>query len=345
MALENIILCNGFKGFYGSMDYDEMSYKGTMDKSFKLTLILLIAFIESFILSKYLSLSFVGFSNIAVFIVGFCVIANIISVPVKTNISAPILSITLGVYLAFFARTFHGIFYGLVFEVISCTMIVLLSFVLLHKFEIFIKRNNNLSMMSLYFVSVVLMLVTSLIFEIFHINIVRYEGSSRVFLFMDMVIMLLMSYTLVDNNKFIELGVNRKFPSYMEWYGASGIILSVVWIYPELVEMSIRRDLIFHRGKVFDSVDDKGNNQAGPQDRKNMDKRDVIDDYIENSKYKVLFKTIGVIAIIIFLSMNYLKLVEDYNEKRESQKDIIRLLEKEHFGNHNENSINSVEID
>lgn len=345
MALENVIPCNGFKGFYGSMDYDEMTFKGTIDKALILATLLIISFIGTFQISKYLSTSFVGFSNIGVFILVFCIIANIISIPVKSYISGPILSVTLGIYLGFLSSTFHEFIFGLIFEVASCTMIVLTSFLLLHKFELLNKRKNSSSTIKLYLASIGFMLIFSFVLSLFNISTVRYIGEEKVVLLLDMVVMLVMSYTLIYSQKFIDLGVRRKFPIYMEWYGAAGIVLSVIWIYPELVEMSIRRDFIYHRGRVFDSVDKKENNETSSQEKEEKDVRDVIDDYVENSKYKVVFKALGVIVLIIFFSMSYLRQVERYNEKRESQRDILRILEKEYLEKHSESTINGIEIE
>jgi uncharacterized YccA/Bax inhibitor family protein len=42
---------------------------------------------------------------------------------------------------------------------------------------------------------------------------------------------------LVLDFDFIEQGVQRGAPKYMEWYGAFGIIVTLVWLYLEILRL------------------------------------------------------------------------------------------------------------
>jgi len=35
----------------------------------------------------------------------------------------------------------------------------------------------------------------------------------------------------------IEEGANRKMPKYMEWYGAMGLMITLVWLYMEFLRL------------------------------------------------------------------------------------------------------------
>jgi uncharacterized YccA/Bax inhibitor family protein len=42
---------------------------------------------------------------------------------------------------------------------------------------------------------------------------------------------------LVLDFDFIESGVNSGAPRYMEWYGAFGLIVTLVWLYLEILRL------------------------------------------------------------------------------------------------------------
>lgn len=51
------------------------------------------------------------------------------------------------------------------------------------------------------------------------------------------VIVVLASFFLVLDFQFIEAGVKNRAPKYMEWYGAFGLMVTLVWLYIELLRL------------------------------------------------------------------------------------------------------------
>jgi uncharacterized YccA/Bax inhibitor family protein len=52
-----------------------------------------------------------------------------------------------------------------------------------------------------------------------------------------LVVICLASLNLVLDFQFIEAGVQRKAPKYMEWYGAFGLLVTLVWLYVETLRL------------------------------------------------------------------------------------------------------------
>ena len=51
------------------------------------------------------------------------------------------------------------------------------------------------------------------------------------------VVVVLASFFLVLDFQFIEAGVKNNAPKYMEWYGAFGLMVTLVWLYMELLRL------------------------------------------------------------------------------------------------------------
>lgn len=45
------------------------------------------------------------------------------------------------------------------------------------------------------------------------------------------------SMNLVVDFDFIERGVESKAPKYMEWYGAFGLMVTLIWLYIEILRL------------------------------------------------------------------------------------------------------------
>jgi len=45
------------------------------------------------------------------------------------------------------------------------------------------------------------------------------------------------SLNLVTDFDFIEQGVENGAPKYMEWYGAFGLLMTLIWLYLEILKL------------------------------------------------------------------------------------------------------------
>ncbi len=50
-------------------------------------------------------------------------------------------------------------------------------------------------------------------------------------------IMIIASLNLVLDFDFIEEGVEMGAPKYMEWYGAFGLLVTLIWLYLEILRL------------------------------------------------------------------------------------------------------------
>ena len=79
--------------------------------------------------------------------------------------------------------------------------------------------------------------VLSLILSFFNINLPLINDSSPIGIVFSLVVVVIASMNLVVDFDFIEQGVQKKAPKYMEWYGAFGVMVTLIWLYIELLRL------------------------------------------------------------------------------------------------------------
>ena len=58
-----------------------------------------------------------------------------------------------------------------------------------------------------------------------------------------LVVVIIASLNLVLDFDFIEEGAEKGAPKYMEWYGAFGLLVTLVWLYLEILEFYLQLTL------------------------------------------------------------------------------------------------------
>ena len=76
-----------------------------------------------------------------------------------------------------------------------------------------------------------------MILGFFHINFVAVNGSGAIGIGFSLFVCAIAALNLVLDFDMIERGVNYGAPKYMEWYGAFGIMVTLVWLYLEILRL------------------------------------------------------------------------------------------------------------
>jgi len=76
-----------------------------------------------------------------------------------------------------------------------------------------------------------------MILGIFGIHFTSVNGSGAIGIGFSLIVVAVAALNLVLNFDFIERGVQYGAPKYMEWYGAFGIMVTLVWLYLEILRL------------------------------------------------------------------------------------------------------------
>jgi uncharacterized YccA/Bax inhibitor family protein len=78
----------------------------------------------------------------------------------------------------------------------------------------------------------------SMLLGFFHVNFFgSVFGSGVVGIGFSLFVVAIAALNLVLDFDFIEQGVNAGAPKFMEWYGAFGIMVTLVWLYIEMLRL------------------------------------------------------------------------------------------------------------
>jgi uncharacterized YccA/Bax inhibitor family protein len=77
----------------------------------------------------------------------------------------------------------------------------------------------------------------SMILGLFHVQIPGIFGSGPVGILFSLAVVIVAALNLILDFNVIEEGASRGAPKYMEWYSAFGLMVTLVWLYLEIIRL------------------------------------------------------------------------------------------------------------
>ena len=154
------------------------------------------------------------------------------------GITAPIYAGLEGLFLGGISAIFEAQYPGIVIQATGLTLGTLASLLLLYKMGI-IKPTENFRLMIvsatmgigvLYLISFVMNMFGSTGIGFIHSNGLFGIGFS-------LFVVAIAALNLVLDFDFIEEGAEKGAPKYMEWYGAFGLLVTLIWLYLEILRL------------------------------------------------------------------------------------------------------------
>tara|TARA_Y100000768_G_scaffold350010_1_gene299938 strand:+ start:650 stop:1399 length:750 start_codon:yes stop_codon:yes gene_type:complete len=214
---------------------DVMTINGTVNKTF-LSLCIVI-------LSGYYSWINISITNSLIFpAILISVILAIVLVSRKhlSPIIVPIYAVLQGIFVGGISNIYNNLYEGIVITAISYTLSILFVMLTLYRTGI-IKPTENFKLgvasatggiFILYFVSWVM----SFFFGT-ELSIMTVNNASIYSIGFSLFVIVIAALNLVVDFDFIEEGSEKEAPKYMEWYGAFGLMVTLVWLYIEILRL------------------------------------------------------------------------------------------------------------
>jgi uncharacterized YccA/Bax inhibitor family protein len=83
--------------------------------------------------------------------------------------------------------------------------------------------------------SIMLLYIAEMVLGFFGIHFTAINGSGVIGIGFSVVVVIVAALNLVLDFDFIESGVRANAPKYMEWYGAFGLMVTLIWLYLEIL--------------------------------------------------------------------------------------------------------------
>ena len=216
-------------------DYsDKMTIGGTVNKTF-LTLMILVG-------SAYYSWTYISITNVLAFpsvIVAF--IVGIITIRKKewAPVTVPIYGVLQGIFLGIISNMFNTMYDGIVITAISYTLCILFALLSVYRLGI-IKPSENFKLgVAAATGGIAILYVVNFVMGIFGsgIPLMDVNNSSMYSIGFSVFVIIIASMNLVVDFDFIEEGAEKGAPKFMEWYGAFGLMVTLVWLYLEILKL------------------------------------------------------------------------------------------------------------
>ena len=158
----------------------------------------------------------------------------------KPNLSpflAPLYALLEGVALGAISKAFELRWDGIVFQAVLATVGVFFATLLLYVFGV-VKVTRKFQMVVIGATcGIFLLYVFGALLSLFGVDVMFWNEPSALGIGISVVICCVASLNLFLNYEFIRQASINGAPKYMEWYGAFGIMVTLVWIYIEMLRL------------------------------------------------------------------------------------------------------------
>jgi len=228
---------NTFAGLdYSRNDSSVMTIQGTVNKSFLLVALVVVGASYTWkqmvdgnpAMMTYLIAGAIG---------GF--ITAIITVFKKTwsPYTAPLYAILEGLFLGGISAMFNARYPGIVIQAVALTFGTLFALLFAYKSGL-IKVTENFRLGVIAATGgIAIAYFMSFILGMFGVNIGFMHSNGPVGIIISLVIVVVAALNLVLDFDFIESGSKQGAPKYMEWYASFGLMVTLVWLYLEMLRL------------------------------------------------------------------------------------------------------------
>ena len=225
---------NTFEGL--STTGERMTIDGTVNRSFALVAILLVGAGISIITSP--GLAVLGA------VVGLVLALVTVFKKEWSPVTAPLYALAEGVFLGGFSVIFEAEYPGIVIPAVSLTVAIFIAFLLIYRTHL-IRVTDKLRIGIVAATGgVVLLYLADLVLNLVGVHVSYLNeavaGSGLLGIAVNVLVIGIAAFNLLLDFDFIERGVAAAAPKYMEWYAAFGLLVTLVWLYVEVLRLLAR---------------------------------------------------------------------------------------------------------
>jgi uncharacterized YccA/Bax inhibitor family protein len=152
-------------------------------------------------------------------------------------ITAPIYAVLEGLFLGSLSALFESRFPGIVVQAVGLTFGTLFALLMAYRSGL-IKATENFKLgVTAATGGICLLYLISFILSFFGTGIPYIHQSGIIGIGFSMFVVVIAALNLVLDFDFIENASESNAPKYMEWYGAFGLLVTLVWLYIEILRL------------------------------------------------------------------------------------------------------------
>lgn len=239
----NIVLSKDtFKEFSKTADLEQsMTLQGVVNKTF----LLLLFVIASASISWHYLMSVTDFDKLKETLI-FCSICSLGTgfIMVIDNKSsrylAPVYSLFEGFLLGIISVIAEMVFPGIVVQAIAITVGIFISLLVIYRLRIIKPTENFKLIVSSITAGIAIFYALAFFLRRLGTEMPYIHENSIGGIIFSVFVILMASLNLVMDFDFIEQGESKKVPKYMEWYCAFGLMVTIIWLYLEVLNLLMK---------------------------------------------------------------------------------------------------------
>lgn len=209
---------------------EKMTVQGAINKTFILAGIMLLT-------------AWVGFMNpnpLFIWggaIAGFIVVLIASSRPQNSPTLAPIYAALEGLFVGGVSAMYAQFFDGIIFQAVTLTMAVLFTMLFIYKAGIIKVTNKLRSGIYMATGAIALVYIVNIVLSFFGINMPYLHDASPIGIGISLLIIGVAAFNLLLDFDNFEKGEQYGAPAYMEWFSGMGLLITLVWLYIEILRL------------------------------------------------------------------------------------------------------------
>ena len=218
------------------IDYNnEMTVSGTINKSFLLLMLLVASAAITW------SMTNAG-QNAMIFTIGGAIMGFILVLisafkPQYSGYLAPGYAIFEGLFIGGISAMFELMYPGIVIQAVAATFVTFIVCLALYKYKIVSVTEKFKSVVIGATMAIAAYYLLSWVASFFITFEAIHQGNSPLSIGISVFVIIIASLNLFLDFDQIDKGAQSKMPKYMEWYGAMGLMITLVWLYIEFLRL------------------------------------------------------------------------------------------------------------
>ncbi|HLX92160.1 MAG TPA: Bax inhibitor-1/YccA family protein [Puia sp.] len=223
-------------------DGQVMTERGTLNKFFFMSLMIMAS--ASFTWSAFSHGKAIGGWIIAGAIIGFILAMVIIFKKEWAGYVSPAYALAEGVFLGGISAVVNAAyvknFPGIIPQAVLLTFGVVIAMFLLYRFGIIKVTQKFRSVVVSATLGIAIFYLVTWIVGMFGVQMPIVYSASPLSIGLSIFIVLIAALNLILDFDMIEQGVTMGAPKYMEWYAAFGLMVTIIWLYMEILRLLMK---------------------------------------------------------------------------------------------------------
>lgn len=157
--------------------------------------------------------------------------------PRRAAMTAPIYAVFQGLFLGAISAMFEAMYPGLVMRAVSLTFGVFFIMLILYRSGTIRATEKFRTIIIAATGGIALVYFISFIAGMFGVNVGFLHGNSLLSIGISLFVVVIAALNLILDFDMITQGANARAPKYMEWFGAFGLMVTLIWLYLEMLRL------------------------------------------------------------------------------------------------------------